>query len=84
MFAHSPVGFNPPVFDGAIPANPNAAKPANGFLVNPLIYIIFYNYRKERKANKIRMHQDYIINTIIRRQLKKKQQFIGNGILKSK
>lgn len=28
-----PVGFSPPVFDGAMPANPNAAKPANGFLV---------------------------------------------------
>lgn len=34
---YSPVGFNPPVFDGAIPANPNAANPANGFLVKPLI-----------------------------------------------
>lgn len=32
-----PVGFKPPVFDGAIPANPNAARLANGFLVNPLI-----------------------------------------------
>lgn len=32
-----PVGFNPPVFDGAIPAKPNAAKLANGFFVKPLI-----------------------------------------------
>lgn len=40
-FTHSPVGFNPPVFDGAMPANPSAAKPANGFLVNPLICCTF-------------------------------------------
>lgn len=32
-----PVGFNPPVFDGAMPAKPNAAKLANGFFDNPLI-----------------------------------------------
>lgn len=32
-----PVGFNPPVFDGAIPAKPSAAKLANGFFVKPLI-----------------------------------------------
>lgn len=34
-----PVGFKPPVFDGAIPAKPSAANPANGFFVKPLIYI---------------------------------------------
>lgn len=34
-----PVGFNPPVFDGAIPANPSAAKPAKGFLVKLICLI---------------------------------------------
>lgn len=58
MNEYLPVGFNPPVFDGAIPAKPNAAKPANGFLVKPLICAhksnqeIKYKRKKEEKKQK--------------------------------
>ena len=33
-----PTGFSPPVLVGAIPARPTAARPANGFFVNPDIW----------------------------------------------